>query len=339
MTESSSITHPYRKIFAPGETTEVKATTRPLVYCWQKDVVLALNVALATRRALLLKGEPGIGKSTIAEAAAAALNWRYYRHVVTSRTEAQDLTWRFDYVRRLADAHSSKQSGDDLDDTKYLIPGPFWWAFDPITARKKGGAHDISDPFPGNAQRNPKGAVVLIDEIDKADPAVANDLLETLGNGRFRVDGIRKPFDVEWTLSDSDGQPKEGGMLVVFTSNDERDLPPAFIRRCVVMEMKWPQTDGNEREEFNQFLRDVATENWLRITKADPVDPHTSDAVDLINQVIKLIWEQRREHGIKGMRPPGLAEFLDALAACRELSVQPGSEIWNLLEQLVWRKQ
>ncbi|WP_295461403.1 hypothetical protein [uncultured Thiodictyon sp.] len=61
--------------------------------------------------------------------------------------------------------------------------------------------------------------------------------------------------------------------------------------------------------------------------------------MELVKKVIDLIWGQRREHQAKGLRPPGLAEFLDALTACRELSVAPGSAIWNTLEQLVWRKQ
>ncbi|WP_295384248.1 MoxR family ATPase [uncultured Thiodictyon sp.] len=315
MSESLATAPSYKKIFDPAPTTEVAGIRRPLIYCWKHDVVLTLNVALATRRALLLKGEPGIGKSTIAEAAATALNWRFYRHVVTSRTEAQDLTWRFDYVRRLADAQSSQRTGrdgTDLDHSEYLIPGPFWWAFNPTAASRKGqvtdNAPEIPDPFAANAQRHPQGAVVLIDEIDKADPAVANDLLETLGAGRFRVDGIHKPFDVEWSPVAGGGQSEraiDGGLLVVFTSNDERDLPEAFMRRCVVKEMRWAQSSDMERAEFDQFLGEVARENWLRMTDAEPVDPNRNVSMKMRHRGVEFSVAREALGSRLSLRPAG----------------------------------
>jgi MoxR-like ATPase len=352
MASKSESSAQYKKIFDPGPTTPVPDDSRvPMVYCWKAETVLAVNVALATRRALLIKGEPGVGKSSVAEAVAAALNWRFYRHTVTSRTEASDLTWRVDFVRRLADAQMSglaKRPDATLpDDYKYLVPGTFWWAFDPASARDKTpkmqATTAMADPFEENAKRMANGAVVLVDEIDKADPAVANDLLDTIGLSRFRVDGVNNPFDVQWSFGatrENDGR-ESGGLLVIFTSNDERDLPDAFLRRCVVMELGWPKLNGKDSEarvEFDRFLFEIAAQNWKRISAAAPVDSASTEAIELVTKLIEAIWLQRRAHQDQGVRPPGLAEFLDAIAACRELAVLPNTEGWNVIERLVWQK-
>jgi MoxR-like ATPase len=343
----------YKRIFDPGLTTRVPDPgADALTYCWRPETVLAVNVALATRRALLIKGEPGVGKSSVAEAVAVSLDWRFYRHTVTSRTEASDLTWRIDHVKRLADAQLASQrladpsNATQLNDGRYLVPGTFWWAFDPESARERRAPEEVSqatDPFTENAKRRRDGAVVLIDEIDKADPAVANDLLDTIGLSRFRVDGVSRPFDVRWAFPSGGGSEERSssGLLVIFTSNDERDLPDAFLRRCVVMELGWPksdQQDSGERVAFDQFLVEIAHQNWKRISAAHPADPASSAGVELLKRLVDAIWAQRRAHRDRGARPPGLAEFLDAIAACRELGVLPNTDDWNVIERLVWRK-
>ena len=251
----------YRAIFAPEGDITVFGGEDPLAYCWSESIKLVVNVAMATGRALLLQGEPGVGKSVVAEAVAEVMGWRFYSHTVSSRTEAQDLTWKFDYVRRLGDA----QAKIARDECAYLIPGPFWWAFDIDSAERQGGPKSsppcLPDPSQKNRGRRRDGAVVLIDEIDKADPAVANDLLETVGSGRFDVNGVTTPFPVEWrgeriqTMDDRSDDAKRGGLLMVFTSNNERDLPEAFLRRCIVETMTWPKRDvGEEKVAFDRFL-------------------------------------------------------------------------------------
>jgi MoxR-like ATPase len=331
-------------LFSPGAETRVEIGGQtPLVYCWKDDIVLAINVALATRRSLLVRGEPGIGKSTIAEAAAAALDWRFYRYTITSRTEAQDLTWRFDHVRRLAEAQALSYSGRGAhDELKYLLPGPFWWAFDPRSAAARGNpeqrAFDVADPFPANKSRRLEGAVVLIDEIDKADPAVANDLLETLSETRFRIDVLAEPLEVRWSFGNV--RPPAGGLLIIFTSNEERDLPLAFMRRCATITMSWPDAYSSpEKIEFDQFVKDVARKNWERVSAGSPADPHSAEANELLDQLLRLIWVQRKELIERNERPPGLSEFLDAVATARELSISPSSSKWKEIERIVWRKQ
>ena len=106
-------------------------------YVTSQDVNLAVDVALATGRPLLVRGEPGSGKSTLAPFVAKDRLWRYYEHVVTSRTQATDLLWSFDSVRRLADAQTLPR-GARLDDFRYVEPGVLWWAFAPVSAASRG---------------------------------------------------------------------------------------------------------------------------------------------------------------------------------------------------------
>jgi MoxR-like ATPase len=106
---------------------------------------LAVQVALTTDRPLLLRGDPGVGKSSIAAFIARKRNWRYYEHEVTARTEATDLLWTFDAVRKLGDATMLASRGPDaaLDDHDYVEPGDLWWAFDQEGARRRGAANGV----------------------------------------------------------------------------------------------------------------------------------------------------------------------------------------------------
>jgi MoxR-like ATPase len=153
----------------------------------------------------------GTGKSALAAGIAAQKGWKLVAKVVTARTEGRDLLWRFDTVRRLRDAHIAAAAGrqgasttgddeaHDLEDRKrYIDQGVLWTAFERSQERE--------------------GTVVLVDEIDKADPDVPNSLLEVLGNGRFTVDETGE------TIAVNDAAPP----LVVITTNDERELSRPF---------------------------------------------------------------------------------------------------------------
>src|SRR5262249_275666 len=153
------------------------------VYVYSARTILALNVVLATRRPLLISGEPGSGKSMLALNAAALLGCTFYKETVTSRTQASDLLWTFDTLRRLSDAQTT---GQDWPPKRYYADrGALGWAFDPETAEQRGGeelpaAHKhflAIDPGVTPRRTRSQKAVVLLDEIDKADPDVPNDLL------------------------------------------------------------------------------------------------------------------------------------------------------------------
>jgi len=282
------------------------------VYIYRPDVILALNVALATRRPLLISGEPGSGKSTLAQNAAAVLGWRYYKHMITSRTQGSDLLWTFDTLQRLNDANAKTK--EVRSHQAYVEPGTLWWAFDPDSALHRGttklAARDRArDPWEGPAR---DAAVVLLDEIDKADPDVPNDLLEAFDLRAFTVLQTRDRIQAA----------AERDVLLILTTNGERELPPAFMRRCVTLVL-----DVKADEEVGWFVQ-----------IAQRRDPESDPALarEIAQEVSKLRQHARDE----SLRPPGTAEYLDALQACRELNVHTGSPAWTLIEQnVLWKRE
>jgi MoxR-like ATPase len=307
------------------------------VYVMSDDLTLAVDVALATRRPLLLRGEPGSGKSSLAAFVARNLQWRYYEHVVTARTRSRDLLYTFDSVRKLADASSGRSDGLDLRDHDYVEPGVLWWAFDRESALRRGVVEDSDDPATPptrptrptpplepdadiNAERKPHHAVVLIDEIDKADPDLPNGLLVPLGSGEFRT--LETGALIRRRLPETD--PAIGNLLVVVTTNGERDLPAAFVRRCVTYRLAPPSPER---------LVEIGTRH-LRAIGVD-VDGATTA---LLRAVALRIDVLRRESAEAGRRMPSTAEFLDTVNACRGLHIGVDSEHWQRLERLVLMK-
>jgi MoxR-like ATPase len=298
-------------------------TTRPVpdsrdgrAYVIDDEVAFAVEVAVATGRPLLLRGEPGSGKSSLAAHVARAKGWRYYEHVVTSRTVARDLLWSFDAVRRLADAQV-RAAGTILNDLDYVEPGVLWWAFAPGLAARRGGdpadkTEPAADPNPDNATRSRTSAVVLIDEIDKADPDMPNGILVPLGSSEFEVTETRTRV-----------RPAIGAdiqRLIVITTNEERELPQAFLRRCVVAWLPEPTAD--------HFVR--VAEQHLRTYEKAFTEQDRDLAVRLAAEVITA---RRAAHNAR-VRPPSTAEFLDALRAMRALGHDVGDSAWQRLRSL-----
>jgi MoxR-like ATPase len=257
-------------------------------YVFTGEIVMAVNVALATFRPLLVFGPPGSGKSSLARDVSRVCGWRYYEEVITSHTEIQDLLWRVDLVHRLADAQAQRL-GADVD---YVDPGVLWWGCSPDTARNVG---DRIGRSRHDRDQNGKRAVVLLDEIDKADPDLPNNLLVPLGSLRFPG-----PADDVWV--DKDSAP-----LVVVTSNNERDLPPAFLRRCVVLNLRRPDR-----------------EHLISVAQAHFGDEDGNQA--LYQQAATLVLDIAAS---RKNRAPSTAEFLDFIRACRALKVQPASSTWD----------
>jgi MoxR-like ATPase len=318
----------------PAETAALDAPDRRdgRVYLMSGELQLAVEVALTTGRPLLLRGAPGSGKSSLAAFIARNLGYRYYEHTVTAATRAQDLLWRFDTVRRLSDAQVRKAGDPPLRDADYVEPGVLWWAFDRDSASRRGTAKQDTRPGTAgkdtrwvkpaiepnaelNEERRLDRAVVLIDEIDKADPDVPNGLLEPLSLARFVVTETRAEIERPIRTAEQAAADPIGQIFIVITTNEERDLPPAFIRRCVVFKLDQPNEDR---------LLDIARLHMRGSSPALNVNLGRSLA-----KRTSMLQEQAEK---EGLRPPGVAEYLDAVRACTALEITPGDSLaWRVL--------
>lgn len=279
------------------------------VYVFDERIVLAVNIAIATDRPLLVLGPPGSGKSSLAAFVARSLSWNYYEKVITSRTSAQDLLWKFDAVRRLRDAYVQKDDVDELQN--YIEPGCFWWAFDIETASQQGKDRknlENSDLNPHWVIRDREGpSVILLDEIDKADPDMPNDLLVIIGSRQFHV-----------TEAENVPIVAKKKNLIIITSNETRALPKAFIRRCIVFELSAPN-----KEELIQ----IAVAHF-----PNEVEIYSEMFEEIADRVVKL-----RDN--ESLYVPSTAEFLDAVRACIQLKVKPdASDEWKVLSSAILSK-
>jgi len=327
----------YKKVFDPGTTesfelsaSDERAANAALhavdrrdgsVYVYDEEIILAVNVALTTKRPLLIRGPSGSGKSSLARNVARFFKWRYYEDVISSRTQARDLLWGFDTLRRLSDAQANVGIKPDV---YYIQPGVLWWAFEPESARRRGlsaeelarimprketGSFLAVDPNKGDQHER---AVVLLDEIDKADPDMPNNLLVPLGSLEF--------FVTEAKAEVKAAQPP----LLIITSNDERELSAAFLRRCIMLNLEAP---GRAR--------------LVEIARAHFGDEH----LDLYQQVAQRMTT--RERGMDATNgetkpQPSAAEFLDTVRACLELEISPQAKnkTWKALAKAtLWKSR
>ncbi len=225
----------------------------------------AVNVALALERPLLIKGEPGTGKTLLAEAVARQLDRTLFTWHVKSTSRAQEGLYVYDAVQRL---HDSRFGDHDVSDIRQYI---------------RFGA--LGQAFLADA-----AAVVLIDEVDKADLEFPNDLLHELDRMSFQV------------TETGDEHLARHRPLVVITSNNEKELPDAFLRRCVFHFIAFPEQDLMGRivsvhhPAVRQTLVDeaIARFYWLRGLPDLRKAPSTSELIDWIGALVKGGLEQDR---------------------------------------------
>ncbi len=279
-----------------------------------EEDVHAVNAALAAERPLLLRGLPGTGKSQLALASAVGLGRAFVPWVIDARVESRDLLWRFDAVRRLADAQASASADskerllgrrrkwlegdmDLLDESFYIEPGPLWWGLDWASALRQAKKAQAWQPTPAEDWEPEHGVVVLLDEIDKADSSVPNGLLGALGDAAFHVPGVGE-------VACGDTAP-----LVVITTNEERSLPAAFLRRCAIHELALPKGVTELRA-------------WLvRLGEA-----HFDKLGAIHEDAANLVIEDRKTCRGMNLDPPGSAEYLDLLRAVDRRLEDEGSE-------------
>ncbi len=281
-------------------------------HVFESRTVWAIRAALGARRPLLVRGEPGTGKSELARAAAQVLDRPLITEVITARTESQDLLYRFDAVARLGQAQVLQATGaqlEDLEEERFVQPGSLWWAFDWAEAARqhdrakvKGSRPPLPKGWPED-RRPESGSVLLIDEIDKADADVPNGLLESLGNGAFGV-----PYRDGPVCCRPGAQP-----LVVITTNEERELPAAFVRRCLVLSFELPEGEALKRRLEERGRAHFET---FRCSEA------------VYETAAEQLLQDRQAAQESGLPRPGQAEYLDLLRAV--LSVAPDGETEQL---------
>ena len=226
-------------------------------YVATPDLMLAVNAASTLKRPLLIKGEPGTGKTMLAEEVAAALKMPLLQWHIKSTTKAQQGLYEYDAVSRLRDSQlNTSDSAERVKDIKnYIVQGVLWQAF------------TADEPV-----------VLLIDEIDKADIEFPNDLLREIDRMEFYCYETRE-------LIRAKHRP-----LVFITSNNEKELPDAFLRRCFFHYIKFPEAE----------------------TMQKIVDVHFPDLKqDLLKVAMKTFYDVRGLPGLK--KKPSTSELLDWL--------------------------
>jgi len=280
----------------------------PATGSWPKSVHLfddasryAIQAALAAQRPLLLRGEPGTGKSQLARAAAQVLGRIFISEVVHSSSESQDLQYHFDAVGRLGEAQvlgATQGKGEcdvreQLDPRNFLSPGALWWLFDWQSAQEQlelCRSNRLAPERPKGWQPA-DGAVLLIDEIDKADVDLPNGLLESLGNGAFKVPYLDQAIGLK---------TKMAAPLVIITTNEERELPAAFLRRCMVLNLQLPE----KKEPFIKWLMRRGEIHFGEFCNAA-----------VRKEAAEQLYGDRRDALDQALPAPGQAEYLDLLRA------------------------
>lgn len=267
------------------------------VHVFDDESVLAIQTALASRRPLLIRGEPGTGKSQLARAIAHVWQRLFISVVVNARMESQDLMWHFDAVARLGEAQIGRQDAQ-LESLHYLSPGALWWAFDYASAAEQYQQcrYRQLEPEPLSGWQAEQGCVVLIDEIDKAEAELPNGLLEILGNGAFAVPHINQRIGLTGSTLP----------LVIITTNEERELPAAFVRRCMVLRLSLP----TEQSALVEWLVQRGACHFSTEKLSDKV----------LREAARLLAEDRDKAQRLGLHPPGQAEYIDLLRALVELA-------------------
>ncbi|GIR26661.1 MAG: ATPase AAA [Alphaproteobacteria bacterium] len=225
-------------------------------YISTNDLTVAVNASIALEKPLLVKGEPGTGKTELARQIARSLKLEIIEWSIKSTTKAQQGLYEYDAVSRLRDS----QLGEEIKDiTKYIKKGKIWESFE--TTKK---------------------SVLLIDEIDKADIEFPNDLLQELDKMEFYI------YETGEVIK-ANHRP-----IIIITSNNEKELPEAFLRRCFFHYIQFPEIDTLRKivevhfPDIKKSLLETALKKFFQIREVPGLKkkPSTSEALDWIKLLL-----------------------------------------------------
>lgn len=222
-------------------------------YIASEELKLAVNAAITLEKPLLIKGEPGTGKTQLAEELAKSLDTQLFQWHIKSTTKAQQGLYEYDAVSRLRDSQLGEARVHDI--SNYIVKGKLWQAFE-----------------------QEKRPILLIDEIDKADIEFPNDLLQELDKMEFFV------YETQQVVK-AQQRP-----IVIITSNNEKELPDAFLRRCFFHYIKFPTP-----AEMQKII--------------DVHHPNVKE--QLLTEALEVFFELRDLNGLK--KKPSTSELIDWL--------------------------
>jgi MoxR-like ATPase len=278
-------------------------------YSPDPKLVKAVQLAIQLNRPLLIEGEPGSGKTRLADSLAYEFThqnpsenidgsktwWNYYVWSIKSISQARDGLYRFDAVARLRDAQLVGLNPRDL---KYLMG----LEFNDVRKRLRDKTQYIEFGKLGEALSQTKTLrpIVLIDEIDKAESDFCNDLLQELERQYFEIPETGETYP----KPDSNFRPKP---IVIITSNQERQLPEPFLRRCLYYYLEFPQTEELKEIIYSRFGKKNAEQRQ-----------YVADTIAHFYEIRKLLKDK------PGSKPPGISELLDYLKKSLEESSESG---------------
>jgi MoxR-like ATPase len=281
----------------------------PIVYLPSEEEKAVVNAAIYLRRPLLLTGKPGTGKSSLAYAIADELGLELYHWAINSKSTLEEGLYSYDAISRLQEAQLKKIQEDDSEEdiTKYLKLAPL-----------------------GKAFSSTKKCVLLIDELDKSDIDLPNDLLHILEEKKFEIDVLKRYKDTSVNLGTEEepiilenGEKEieiDNFPIIIMTSNGERDFPAAFMRRCLHHNMELPTEDR---------LIEIVTQH-LKLSEGD-------EQLTIINEIVKEFIAKR--DGLAENKQNELAtdQLLNALYLRLNDNINLDLTQSHILREVIWR--